>query len=189
MNINQKLFDIQQKLKAPKDQFNAFGKYKYRSCESVLEALKPLLKENNVILILTDEVDFVGSHAYVAARATIIDVEDGSSVSTRAYAREEETKKGMDASQITGAASSYARKYALNGLFAIDDNKDSDATNTGEDKKDQDVVFCADCKQEIKNPKNKDGEPMDLKDYVAMCMKVYERPICDTCRRKHGKAS
>lgn len=133
MNIYEKLAVIQSKLKAPKGQYNSFGKYHYRSCEDILEAVKPLLEETKTVLCITDQMEVVGSNRiYVKAEAHLRDVEDISSVEivTVAYAREEEAKKGMDSSQVTGAASSYARKYALNGLFCIDDNKDSDSTNT-----------------------------------------------------------
>ena len=125
------LLQIQSELKAPKGQFNAYGKYKYRSCEDILEAVKPILKKCNCTLLLSDSLVYVGDRYYIKATATLINAE-GKSISTEAYAREEETKKGMDASQITGASSSYARKYALNGLLCIDDNKDSDTTNTGD---------------------------------------------------------
>ncbi len=125
------LLQIQSELKAPKGQFNAYGKYKYRSCEDILEAVKPILKKCNCTLLLSDSLVYVGDRYYIKATATLINVE-GKSISTESYAREEETKKGMDASQITGASSSYARKYALNGLLCIDDNKDSDTTNTGD---------------------------------------------------------
>ena len=136
MNIYEKLGVIQSKLKAPKGQYNSFGKYKYRSCEDILEAVKPLLAETKTVLSITDRMEVVGERIYVRAEAHLKDCEEVSSSSeiiTVAYAREEESKKGMDSSQVTGAASSYARKYALNGLFCIDDNKDSDATNN-EDK-------------------------------------------------------
>ena len=119
------LTEIQQKLKAPKNQFNSFGKYSYRSCEDILEAVKPLL--DGAILTLSDEIEAIGTRHYVKATATFSKSEE--IVTVTAYAREEETKKGMDAAQITGACSSYARKYALNGLFLIDDTKDADATN------------------------------------------------------------
>ena len=125
------LLQIQSELKAPKGQFNDYGKYKYRSCEDILEAVKPILKKCNCTLLLSDSLVYVGDRYYIKATATLVNAE-GKSVSTEAYAREEETKKGMDASQITGASSSYARKYALNGLLCIDDNKDSDTTNTGD---------------------------------------------------------
>lgn len=120
---------IQQKLKAPKGQYNTFGKYKYRSCEDILESVKPILAEVNCALTLSDDMVSVGSRIYVKATATLTN-EKGEKEIVTAFAREEETKKGMDGSQITGTSSSYARKYALNGLFCIDDTKDSDATNT-----------------------------------------------------------
>ena len=127
--MNDKLLKIQSELKAPKNQKNAFGGYNYRSCEDIFEAVKPLLKEEGLILRLTDELVNIGERYYIKATAILTDGTD--TIENVAYAREEETKKGMDGSQITGASSSYARKYALNGLFLIDDVKDSDTTNTG----------------------------------------------------------
>ena len=124
--INIKLMNIQQELKAPKGQYNSFGKYAYRSCEDILEAVKPLLKKEKVVLTISDELQYIGNRYYIKATATLIDTESEATISNSAYAREEETKKGMDGSQITGTASSYARKYALNGLFCIDDTKDAD---------------------------------------------------------------
>ena len=137
--INIKLMNIQQELKAPKGQYNSFGKYAYRSCEDILEAVKPLLKKAKVVLTISDELQYIGNRYYIKATATLIDTESEATISNSAYAREEETKKGMDGSQITGASSSYARKYALNGLFGIDDNKDSDTTNiqSKEEKEDK----------------------------------------------------
>ena len=136
MGIQEKLFNIQQGLNVPKTQRNNFGNYNYRSCEDILEAVKPLLKDNKCTLKLTDEIVVKGDRNYVESVATLTDIESGEHESTKGEAREEETKKGMDGSQITGASSSYARKYALNGLFCIDDNKDSDSTNThGKDNK------------------------------------------------------
>lgn len=132
MSVYKKLLNIQSKLKAPKNQYNSFGKYSYRSCEDILEGLKPLLKESNATLIIDDEIVNVGDRFYIKATAKLIDIESGEHISTSAYAREDEVKKGMDKAQVTGSASSYARKYALNGLFAIDDTKDSDATNKHE---------------------------------------------------------
>ena len=122
------LAKIQAEIKAPKGQFNKFGNYKYRSCEDIVEAAKPVLNKHGFSLILTDEIVNIGTRFYVRATATIYNGEE--EYTATALAREEESKKGMDGSQITGAASSYARKYALNGLFAIDDTKDADATNT-----------------------------------------------------------
>lgn len=140
MNVYVKLANVQSALKAPKGQYNSFGKYKYRSCEDIVESVKPLLKQNGLLLTLTDEIVNIADRFYVKATATIIDTDKGESVSVSAFAREEETKKGMDGSQVTGASSSYARKYALNGIFAIDDTKDSDSTNThGQDAPQQEA--------------------------------------------------
>ena len=119
------IIKIQSELKAPKGQFNSFGKYKYRSCEDIVEAVKPLLSKYKASLNLSDEVVEIGGRGYVKARATIY-FEDGAISQAIGYAREAETKKGMDEAQITGTASSYARKCALNGLLAIDDTKDAD---------------------------------------------------------------
>lgn len=141
MNIYEKLLVVQTKLKAPKSQYNNFGKYNYRNAEDILEAVKPLCKEVDALVVLTDEVKCIGDRYYVEATAKFIDVEpiNGqlSTIDVKASAREEADKKGMDGGQITGASSSYARKYALNGLFAIDDTKDSDTTNTGDNGKDK----------------------------------------------------
>ena len=120
--------EIQGRLNAPKGQYNKFGNYRYRSCEDILAAVKPLLKEVGCVLTITDEVVMVGSRIYIKATAKLVNG-GGEMVTTAAFAREEEAKKGMDGSQITGAASSYERKYALNGLFAIDDTKDADTLN------------------------------------------------------------
>lgn len=125
------LIAIQSELKAPKSQFNKFGGYKYRKAEDILEAVKPLLNKQKCTLTITDDIVMVGNRIYVKATATIKN-EKGDCETTTGWAREEESKKGMDGSQITGASSSYARKYALNGLFAIDDNADSDTTNDGQ---------------------------------------------------------
>ena len=130
MNIYEKLLAVQTKLKAPKSQYNSFGKYNYRNCEDILEAVKPLCAEVKAVAYLTDRVVLIGERYYIEATAHFVDVEESGVVTVCAYAREEENKKGMDGSQVTGASGSYARKYALNGLFAIDDTKDSDATNT-----------------------------------------------------------
>lgn len=129
MSVYTKLLSVQNELKAPKSQFNSFGKYKYRSCEDILEALKPVCAKHKAITFITDSISVVGNRYYVTATATFVDVETGEKVEVSAHAREEESKKGMDGSQVTGASSSYARKYALNGLFCIDDTKDSDYTN------------------------------------------------------------
>jgi len=125
-----KLTQVQIELKAPKGQRNNFGNYNYRNAEDILEALKPLLNDKGLSLVMEDEVTQVGDRYYVKSKVTLYDNASGQHITNQAYAREEENKKGMDGSQITGASSSYARKYALNGMFAIDDTKDSDSTNT-----------------------------------------------------------
>lgn len=133
MAIYEKLLNIQSELKAPKNQTNNFGRYNYRSCEDILEAVKPILKKEKCVVIVNDEIEQVDNRFYVKATVSLVDVESGEIIDSSAYAREEENKKGMDSSQVTGASSSYARKYALSGLFAIDDTKDSDVTNSGEE--------------------------------------------------------
>lgn len=132
LTLIEKLRHIQQELKAPKTQLNKFGGYRYRSCEDIFEAIKPILDKYNCALTMKDEIVLIGDRYYVQATATLIDCYMASEITSTAYAREEETKKGQDGSQITGASSSYARKYALNGMFLIDDVKDSDTTNLGE---------------------------------------------------------
>lgn len=134
MTIYEKLLNIQTELKVPKSQINDFGNYNYRSCEDILEAVKPFLKKEKCVLVINDEVQKIENRYYLKAVVTLIDVENGENIQASAFAREDETKKKMDGSQITGASSSYARKYALNGLFAIDDTKDSDATNQHDNK-------------------------------------------------------
>ena len=126
MSVYEKLAAVQRELKAPKGQFNSFGKYKYRSCEDILEALKPVLGKHGCAVTLSDEVVQVGERFYIRATASIMDCESGERAFNTAFAREDADKKGMDGSQITGTAISYARKYALNGLFLIDDTKDAD---------------------------------------------------------------
>ena len=138
MNIYEKLSNVQTELKAPKRQFNAFGKYKYRNCEDILESVKPLLAKNKLTMIISDEIEHIGERFYIKATIELFDVETGETIITSKLAREEETKKGMDASQLTGSTSSYATKYALNGLFLIDDTKDADTTNNhGNDQKNE----------------------------------------------------
>ena len=122
-----KLLAIQTELKAPKGQENKFGGYRYRSCEDILEAVKPLLAEQGAVIQLSDSLELVGGRYYIKATASLIDTDTGEAASVTAWAREAESRKGMDDSQVTGSASSYARKYALNGLLAIDDTRDADA--------------------------------------------------------------
>lgn len=126
MSVYEKLSKVQSELKAPKGQYNSFGKYKYRSCEDILEAVKPLNAKHGVVLTVGDEVVEISNRFYVKATATFVDIESGEKIINTALAREDDAKKGMDGSQITGTASSYARKYCLNGLYCIDDTKDAD---------------------------------------------------------------
>lgn len=193
-HIYGKLMMIQQELKAPKGQYNSFAKYNYRSCEDILEAVKPLCIKNNATLLLNDAVQEVFGRFYVVATATLVDTESGDSVSVTAYAREPQDKKGMDDSQITGMASSYARKYALNGLFCIDDTKDAD---TDEAKRQEDApkkrekkqeskqeapVLCEGCGLPIKPVKCGDRVyPTD--EIVENAVKKYGKRLCWGCMR------
>lgn len=137
MSVQEKLLAVQAELKAPKNQYNSFGKYNYRSCEDILEGVKPCLKKNKASLYISDEIVQIGERYYVKALATFLDIETGDSITNCAFAREDVERKGMDSSQITGATSSYARKYALNGLFLIDDTKDSDTKDNTDTKTDE----------------------------------------------------
>lgn len=135
MSLRQKLLKIQLQLKAPKNQYNSFGKYNYRNQEDILEAVKPLLEQTETTLTITDSIVNVGNHNYICSKATILDLSEDNAIFVEGFAREAETRKGMDDSQITGSASSYARKYALNGLFLIDDTKDADTMKPVADNK------------------------------------------------------
>ena len=121
MAVHEKLLKIQSSISVPKNQYNKFGNYDYRSCEDILSALKPILQTHKCTVTVNDDLIFIGNRYYIKATATLVDCESGESVSNQSFAREEESKKGMDSSQITGTASSYARKYALNGLLLLDD--------------------------------------------------------------------
>lgn len=143
-NVLKKLLIVQQNIKAPKGQYNSFGKFSYRSCEDILEQARPLCNDNGAVLILSDEVKNDNGRYYIVATATLYDADSGESISVTANAREADEKKGMDTSQVTGASSSYARKYALCGLFSLDDNKDADTmdnTKEGYSKQDKDKLF------------------------------------------------
>lgn len=165
MSIYAKLSVIQLNLIAPKNQYNSFGKYNYRSCEDILEGLKPCLQETKTAVTVNDEIVQIGDRYYIKATATLFDCETGESVSNTAYAREEESKKGMDASQVTGATSSYARKYALNGLFCIDDVKDADTRDNRQEeaKKQQDE------EQEQKKIENSPISEVKVKALLTRC--------------------
>lgn len=157
LNIYEKLSNIQNELKAPKNQYNDFGKYNYRNCEDILEALKPLCMKYKATLIITDVIQMINERYYIAAHATLFDWESDNKIEVKAYARECESKKGMDEAQITGATSSYARKYALNGLFSIDDTKDADSQdNTKQQVKKQPIKQATKqpIQQAVKQPVN-----------------------------------
>lgn len=149
LSFNQKVVKVQSELKAPKGQYNSFGKYRYRSCEDIVESVKPILAKYEMTLNLSDEIVQIGDRYYVKALATLSD--GNQNIYSIAYAREPEAKKGMDESQVTGTASSYARKYALNGLFAIDDTKDADTDEyANQTKLDEKLLKeCEDLKIEL----------------------------------------
>lgn len=148
LSLRAKLMHIQEELKAPKNLFNKFGNYYYRNAESIQEALKPLEVKYGVMTMLSDSIEVVGDRIYVKATATLCDTESNDTLTVWAYAREAETKKGMDDAQVTGATSSYARKYALNGLFLLDDTKDVDSEE-----------YQAQSKQEANKATSKKAEP------------------------------
>ena len=180
------LIAIQSELKAPKSQFNKFGGYKYRKAEDILEAVKPLLNKQKCTLTITDDIVMVGNRIYVKATATIKN-EKGECETTTGWAREEEQKKGMDGSQITGASSSYARKYALNGLLAIDDNQDSDTTNDGQQQTQQQA------KTQAQQPASNQSNPNNLNEglgYLSRCVSKdnllwviqHYKPLCSNAQ-------
>lgn len=201
MGIYDKLLSIQTELKAPKGQYNSFGKYHYRSCEDILEAVKPLCKAYNALVMISDELECINGRFYVKAVATFADAETGENVYVSAYAREAEGKKGMDESQVTGTASSYARKYALNGLFCIDDARDADTDaygrQTGEDNPQEQpdrqpgkpkttppppsIVKCQDCQKTITDVVWANGSKTSAKTMVNKTVQKYGVPLCGDC--------
>ena len=196
MSIFEKLSAIQEELSVPKNQHNGFGNYNYRSCEDILEKAKPLCKKYKAVLMLFDELVNIGDRYYVKATAHLYDTESTEVINAWGFAREEESKKGMDGSQVTGASSSYARKYALNGLFCIDDVKDSDFTNTGEKTASKPPVkapapastntrpapqnaptagICVACGATVND---------NVRDYS---LKKYKQVFCMDCQKKYGR--
>lgn len=183
----------QAELKAPKNQYNSFGKYNYRSCEDILEAAKPINKKNGLVLLLTDKPVCIGQRYYIEATARLYDIESEQFIEATASAREADTKKGMDDSQVTGTASSYARKYALNGLFNIDDTKDADtdaykkqttANNTAAPE-----YKCADCGkpfEAFRDPTS--GKTFTPAEVFQMAKKRNTDGVarCADCRKKKG---
>lgn len=172
--LQQKLIAIQSELKAPKSQYNKFGGYNYRNCEDILEAVKPLCAKHEIVPLLSDEVVVIGDRYYIKATAKVTDGND--EIATTAFARESKDKKGMDESQITGSASSYARKYALNGLFCIDDTKDADFMDNAQNKKPASTLaqttkpkekHVAGYDEFLKIQKEKNVPPVEITKYVA----------------------
>lgn len=198
-DINAKLVKIQHELKAPKDQHNGFGNYNYRSLENILESVKPLLHEHGLTLTISDEIVAVGSQVYIVdkvaavgsrfyvkATATISDGSD--SISTTAYAREDESKKGMSESQITGACSSYARKYCVQGLFAIDDSKDPDTESYQRRQREDKHIMCEHCGNPIKPLTKRDGGTMNPADVARWTQREAHMTLCGDCLKAWRQA-
>lgn len=192
---------VQVELKAPKGQVNKFGGYRYRSCEDILEAVKPLLSKNKLVLSVGDRIEQIGGRYYICATAILRDTESEAALENSAYAREAETKKGMDESQITGTASSYARKYALNGLLCIDDTKDADtdeyARKTGRDDRNEKPNFqsvveithsCDNCGLNIAPTMKRDGAMWAVADIVEYSKARFGRTVCPDCMKKLYKS-
>ncbi len=180
-NLAGKLLAVQTELKVPKNQFNSFGKYSYRNAEDIVEEVKPLANKYGILLTLSDSLDIADGRVYIKSTAKVTNVESPNEfIEVTAYAREPESKKGMDESQITGAAASYARKYALNGLFAIDDTKDADTGNSNSDLKtpvNANMVKCSKCGTDIPAKKGKDGVLRSSEEVAkacgGLCIKCY----------------
>lgn len=194
MGVYEKLIAVQEKLKAPKSQYNSFGKYHYRNAEDILESVKPLCSEQKAVIYISDRPVYIEGRFYIEATAVFQDVESDGQVAVCAYAREDETKKGMDGSQVTGAASSYARKYALNGLLCVDDGKDADGLppESGDGKQEQkpdlqhvdplpDAPICDRCGSAIKTVL-KDGMVLKTADEIIACGKErFGNQLCYRC--------
>ena len=176
INVYMVLADVQAKLNAPKGQYNSHGNYRYRSCEDILEAVKPLILPYGYVVLLSDELEQIGDRYYIKATATLTNGVDAQKVS--AYAREAISRKGMDESQITGAASSYARKYALDGLFSIDDAKDADTDSYDRQTacKQTKLPFCEECGHDILPSKTRTAEQM-----AAASKAKFGRALCVDC--------
>lgn len=209
-NFLQKVSSLQTELKAPKGQLNKFGGYRYRSCEDILEAAKPLLAKHKLVLTVSDDVVLIGDRFYVKATAQLMDVETGDAIGNTAYAREAAMKKGMDDSQVTGTASSYARKYALNGLLCIDDTKDADTDEYAQQQQPKEPkpqpqpqpaqaeqpveqtpkatrkFVCAECGQEITDYKGRNTQ-LKASDIAAMSYQKFGKTLCMSCSKALAK--
>lgn len=179
--------EIQKELKAPKNQRNNFGKYNYRSCEDILEAVKPLTTSRGIVLTISDGIIDIGTRFYVKATAKLTDAETGESLEAHGFAREPDTKKGMDESQITGASSSYARKYALNGLFCIDDSKDPDTDEFKNQQNNapvqQNAPMCISCGKPFQDGGGRSAMQNML---MSASMNTDNQPRCSECMKKLG---
>jgi hypothetical protein len=184
MGIHQKLMNVQSELEVPKNQYNSFGKYNFRNCEDILEAAKPLLNKNGLTLVIKDELVLVGDRYYIKSIPTLTDIETNETVTGEGWSREEETKKGMDGSQVTGASSSYARKYALNGLFCIDDVKDSDSTNKNGKNSDKGIDKSTDTTKPTMKC-SKCGATINQA-VSSFSTKKYGKELCTSCQKKVG---
>ena len=190
MAVHEKLKEIQTMLKAPKDLYNSYGGFSYRNAEGIYEAVKPLLNQLNMTLIINDSVQNVGTKNYIKATAYLTDCETGEQLFSCALAREAETKKGMDDSQITGTASSYARKYALNGLFLLDDTKDEDSDECREYKENKSKAESAEPTQPVTFKPATAQQIHKINEYImayaGMCEGASEGDIWNTLKKKYG---
>ena len=190
MSVYQKLLQVQTTLKAPKSQYNSYGKFYYRSAEDILEAVKPICEQNNCVIYLSDDVVFLEGRHYIRATATFVDCEGGDKIMVSAQAREDESKKGMDGAQLSGSTSSYARKYALNGLLDVDDCKDSDELE-GVEAKNAELqhvsTLCSDCGKEIVDSCARDGSVWSADDICKYSTMRFGRSLCPDCIKKAGK--
>ena len=189
MNVYEKLLAVQSSLKVPKNQINEYSpsKYKYRNLEDIQEAVKPLLVQNKALIIIEDDLVLIGNRYYIKATAIFVDVESTEKITNTAFAREEETKKGMDASQITGSASSYARKYALNGLLAIDDTKDADSQdNSQNNTKPANNYVCAHCGKPFTDFVWNGRSYTAGEAYEIAKKKCNGIALCNQCKKKAG---
>lgn len=184
--LNAKLVKIQHDLKAPKDQRNNFGGYSYRSLENILESVKPLLAEAGLSIILSDDIVEVGGKAYVKATAIVSDGKE--SISNTAFAREDENRKGMSGPQITGACSSYARKYAVQGIFAIDDSKDPDTESYQRRQSEEKPIMCDHCGNPIKPLTRRDGGMMSPVDVARWTQRESKMTLCGDCLKSWRQA-
>ena len=196
-NFKLRVIKAQAALRAPKNQRNNFGGYNYRSCEDILEAAKPICAANNLLLTIQDDIVLIGERYYIKATASLLDTESDSNLSVSAFARESKDKKGMDDSQITGASSSYARKYALNGLFCIDDNKDADTDEFAQNAKKeaqteetekpikvdakQNMFVCNKCGSKLVPYLDNNGKEIGIRQHAAGSEKKFGQVLCLDC--------